>query len=417
MKLKQLRNFQVENIYLNEPRVDGGQIVYSWSENPLLDEEGLWIEYQDIQLQGPISMEHIAPYLPICLAFAVLGRVSVHLPYQIPEVIFRKWIKIIEDTAHAVYKKKKGFRLINGTKPLKETMWVGDKTALLFGGGAEALFTLGHLREENVKPILISYGGPGWDGSDPEINPHKLETESKISKDFGLKIFKIKTSFFELIYKPDGDWREYLGHHVTGMISAALFLPFAISAVLPVASQLNILRVVSGNEIENSMDPILYCFSHKSTKNLRNLSSFTYYESYLEDLYRHEIIRDLHLKFPQIAEYQYSCLKNKNKRWCLQCEKCFRNLSILKVHNIPLSRVGISEEEFKRGTPLMVQKTRNNIIKSPMHNKVYTFIFNEAKTTKSNEGLRLLKKVFNGILLLKIRYWIKLNILNYLKNR
>ena len=126
MKLKQYRNLQVENIYLNEPMVEGNRIIYSWSENPLLDEDGLWIECQDLVLQGPMSVEYLAPYLTICLAFAVLGKISVHLPYKIPEEIFLTWTKTIEDTAVAVFKREKGFRLINGSKPLKETVGKGD---------------------------------------------------------------------------------------------------------------------------------------------------------------------------------------------------------------------------------------------------------------------------------------------------
>jgi hypothetical protein len=91
-----------------------------------------------------------------------------------------------------------------------------------------------------MKTYSNKFGGPGWDGNGPDTNPHKFEIDSKVSKDFGLKVFKIKTSFFELVYKPDGDWIEYLDHHITGTIVAALFLPFTLFAVLPVANQLNL---------------------------------------------------------------------------------------------------------------------------------------------------------------------------------
>lgn len=386
--------------------VEGNRIIYSWSENPLLDEDGLWIEYQDLVLQGPMSMEYLAPYLTLCLAFAVLGKVSVHLPYKIPEEIFLMWIKTIEDTALAVYKREKGFRLINGSKSLKETVWEGDKTALLFGGGSEALLTLGHLSEENVKPIIMSFGGSGWYGSDPEVNPHKFEMDSKISKKFGLKIFKIKSSFFELMYEPDGDWSEYLKNRNTGMIRASLFLPFMVSAVLPVANQLNILRVVSGNEKENSLDPILYCFSRKSANNLRALSNSVYYESCLEDLQKHEVVRNLHLKFPQFAKYQYSCLMNRNKRWCLQCEKCFRVLVFIKIHGIPLSRVGVSEKEFIHNLKFMIARASEELIKYSGRKKEYWLALEEARKINSKESICLLKKALNRSLILKI--WHKI---------
>jgi hypothetical protein len=401
MKPQTPNPIQVQDIYLDPPQIQGSRMTYSWSENPLLDEKGLWIEYPGIKLSHSPTLEQMAPYLAICLTFAVLGPIRVHLPYQIPETWLKKWTRIIAETAQAVYRNKKGFKLINGTTPLQEQPWKGEKIGLLFGGGAEALLTLAQLLEEGIKPVLISFSGARWDGADPEKNPHKFELERQLCEELGLKLVSISTPFFHLIYKPEGNWKDYMSHHIKGIIHAALFIPFTLAGVFPIAHSLNLARIVNGNEKENDFAPKEYCLSKSSVQNLKDLHPSILYGTYLGKLSKSEIIKELHLKFPAIAKYQYSCLVNKNKRWCLKCEKCFRNLVGFRTLGIPLSRVGIYEEELRENLPIMIQETRSAMSENIVLSKQYDGLLEEAKKAKSGPSLQLIKSVFRRRRLLR----------------
>lgn len=122
---------------------------------------------------------------------------------------------------------------------------------------------------------------------------------------------------------------------------------------------MGIKEIVSGNELENDLDLAFYCFSSKATDALSSVKGAVRYTSYLNNLSKVEAVRSLHELYPEIAEFQYSCGRNENQRWCLRCEKCFRTYAIFKSFGFDCSAVGLNEEALHQNIPLLVWKARN----------------------------------------------------------
>jgi len=272
------------------------------------------------------------------------------------------------------------------------------------GGGAESLLALAQLRQENTKPLLVGYSGPGWTGSDPGKTTHKFELEEKTAAALGLQLVRINTSLFELIYQPDWDWREYLAHNIRGIIISALHLPFMFLALMPIAKKYDIGRVVSGNETVTEQCKRLYCFSPKSAANLTALGYPVTYNSYLNSLDKIQVVHGLHWMYPQIAKYQYSCLQSNAKRWCLRCEKCLRNIIMFKLFNVNLTDMGINETQIPNTLPVMIDKAKHSVVYDEIGRKLeYDSFLAEAKRTNNTECLELVKQVYKGYYPRKLR--------------
>ncbi|MFH1645142.1 MAG: hypothetical protein ABIB11_01855 [Candidatus Omnitrophota bacterium] len=414
------RKIKVKSVQLNKPKVEGNKIFYSWSHNPLLDEKGYWIEYKQLtKITSAGEEEILAPYLPICLAFAVLGDIEVVLPFKLDERIFNKWQEIINCTARDVYSRKTFFCLKNGDQPLGKSVWDGGKTGLFFGGGSESLLSLARLKEKGIDPILLSFEGELWHGSDHLINPHKFELEEGVASEFGLNIFLVSTSFFKLIYSPDEDWREYLGHNLWGIIMSALHVPFFLTAIMPVARQIGLKYLVVGNEEEDYYDVSLYCFCKGPLDRLKDLISPLDYKSYISDMSKRDVLEELHMKFTKLAKYQYSCQMNEKERWCLRCEKCFLNYIFFKLNNIDLTNVGIDEDEAKARLADMIHAAKRAVAEDAGKRREYNKYMTEALRKDNKEVCILLKSVFSNIHFRIFKHFLSLRkriVITFFKN-
>jgi len=345
-------------ITLHQPKIEGNRLFLSWEPHYLLTDSNYWLEYagsKELHCQPDALLE---AYLPICLAFSLLGDVAISLPGPLAPHVLETWKRVCCDTSLALSKRTSRIEFIipDSQETLSPEKANLKETALLFGGGSESLLTLAHLLEKKISPYLVSLWGAGWQGSDPVTNHARFVLEEQLCQEFGLRIFRVRTNIRRL-FDNNKNFKPYLPRGAF-IINAALFLPINISVLLPVAEQLNLREIVSGNEKESSLELGCYSLSYRMTKNLNTPGKYVKYYSYLEDLSKVEILRELHHKYPRIGKYQYSCWRSINERWCLNCEKCLRNYLIYKIFDIELSTVGMEEVRILLNLANIIRETK-----------------------------------------------------------
>jgi hypothetical protein len=390
-------------IYLNQPVVAGNRITYSWNENSLFPGRSFWIEYPDISEITASGYELIAPYLPVCIAFAAFGRVRIHLPVALQDRTLTSWVNVITGTAKVLFKRRYQLEFVNGQKMVTETTWRGNNTALLFGGGTESLLCLGKLRNNKVNPILVSFCGPSWRGSNEEENPHKFQLEKQISRDLGLTLINIRTSFRDLIRNKDKFWKPLLVSDVWNIVASSLFATFTFTFIFPIARQFNLQRVVAGNEKENNLSKHFYSFSTSATGKLSTLHNSFSYHSFLNDLWKTQVFKELITNHPELAKYQYSCLENSKTRWCHSCKKCLRNYLFYKIYNCDLSEIGMDEEKLLSNLSKILYLLSWGFAKTGgMGNQSYRIMQEEAERNNCYEAVEIIRKSFKKVLLKKV---------------
>ena len=389
-------------IIFNLPKVEGNRIYFSWEPNYIFKNNSYYVEYCDLKMIETTPQALAEACLPLCLVFSLLGKVEIHLPHSIPESILNSWYKICQDTARKLYKYPLKLKIVSppGFVPYKPL--TGDKTALLFGGGSESLLTLARLNDKGISPLLVSMWGSNWAGSNFEINKVRLQIENEVSKSFNLNFFRIYTNFRDLIIRKNCS--PYLKQNFY-IINSVLFLPLNLSFIIPVAEQINLKSVISGNEKESSSDPGFYTLSSEMTKNLANHSSFFNYFSDLENIPKVDVVRILHNQYASYARYQYSCWLNQNERWCLACEKCLRNYVIFKIFNTDLKVLGIDEAKIRSNLDKILWELGWEFVSSKAVRAEWEQIFSYAKVHGNSFVLGLERKIRQKYLLRKI-YWL-----------
>ena len=398
------------DIYLKKPKIENNTVIFSWEPNIGFLENSYWVEYPDFQ-KIKVSKEKLTEaYFPICLAFAAVGDVKVHLPWIISDSLIYKWEHAIYTIAERRYKTKCNLSIINGDMFKDEDQANKDraKIALLFGGGSESLLALAHLLEKRVSPYIISLGGPSWPGSNPDVNFKKFELDKNIAKEFNLQLLKIRTNFKAII--AEQNWLPYM-QKGNNMLFSVLYLPFFISFVLPISDQLSISRIINGNERESTNSFALW-----SSLLLRDISKGVQYNSDLHTLSKYEIVSTLHLQYPQIAKYQVSCFFNFHERWCHKCEKCFRNYIIYKINNIDLNNIEMDEAKILKNVKSLIWYIADNKNDTNLAEE-WKGIF---KYANSESTVKSVKKIYFrylfACLVLKMKHIVFIFLKKYLPN-
>lgn len=351
------------HITFHLPKIEGNRIRLSWEPAALFTDSEYWIEYagmKEIQCQPDALME---AYLPVCLGLSFLGDVVIHLPVAVAPRVLQTWQKVCADTTRVFARRVARLEFVAPAQTEKPAAENEDlqETALLFGGGTESLLTLGRLLDQKIKPYLVSVWGPAWPGSNPTTNHDRYVLEEKLARDLGLRVIRIHTDFKKLYSKKN--FKPYMRQKAY-LVNAAMFLPINLAVVLPIVRYYTIGTIVSGNEAENSQAVETYSCSQGMTRNLRFPSRVATYRSFLEDVSKMNVIKELHSKHPQLATYQYSCCKSIDKRWCLHCEKCMRNYMGLKILDIDPRKVGIDTQEAERNLAALLFEIRRGILRS-----------------------------------------------------
>lgn len=394
------------HITFNTPRIEGKRIFLSWEPNPLFRDPGYWIEYVDLQELHSSPDALLEAYLPVCLAFSVLGDIAIHLPSHIDYRVLECWNKICTDTSRILCKRTARIEFIVPKKMNEEAPKNRSfkETALIFGGGSESLLTLARLLDKKISPYLVSLWGEHWSGSNPDINRGRFVLEEKLCQEFKLKIIRIHTNVKTIYDKRK--IKPYLRQGVY-FVNAALFLPINISVLLPVAEQLNLGTITSGNEMENSLDMHYYSFSSAMIKNLNLCGQYVEYRSHLENLTKIEILKELHIQYPHIAKYQYSCNGSINQRWCLNCEKCLRNYLAYKTLEIDPMTVGMDESKLLENLRNIIRQTKQKIHKCRIMFEEWDGIRREAITQDKKEIINIINSVYGHNILRKIKFFFR----------
>lgn len=396
------------DIYLEKPRMEGKRLVYSWNENPLFGGRSFWIEYPDIAQALPSLYELCAPYLPVCAAIAAFGNVRVHLPIGLENKYLEQWRRAIGSICQAVYRRCSGFELVNGSGNVAPSEWPGDRTALLFGGGVESLLCLARFRQQNIKPVLVSFCGPNWNGSIEEKNPHKFELDARVSRELGLECFKIRTSFREVFRSHDAFWQGLLAGGAWNIMTSAIFSLLLFTFIWPVAGRLGIRTVVGGNEKEDNIGTFFFSFSKAAASLLKGLHPGLNFELHLTDLWKAEIARELFTQHTDMLKYQYSCLSNERERWCHCCEKCFRNYLFYKTYGIDPAVGGLNEARIKRNLANLIWQGRwVYLSRDPAAPGDYEHMLHEAEKMNAREAVEILKKICDRRLVFKFLNFLR----------
>lgn len=328
-------------VQLNLPEIHGNKIRFSWFPNFGLNANHYEVEYLDLERVEASPGKLTEAYFPLCLAFALKG-LHIKLPVRISEEILNHWHRVIAIAAAQCCHEPAAYAITNGTVPASYKSSQLSKTALCFGGGTESLLTLAHLLDEGIRPVLASFGGPAWSGSNPEKNPDKFSMDEKVAHHFNLALLRVRSNFRELI--PGAGW-EHLKKDVS-FLNAVLLLPFFISLILPVSEQLGISRVINGNEKMN-FPKEYFCFSPPMTSAYGEIAARVHYESALGAHLKEDVCRELYVKYPEFAKYQYSCWRNQGQRWCYQCESCMEYYALLKNYGVDPALVGLESEQIQ----------------------------------------------------------------------
>lgn len=393
-------------ISLNTPRVEGNKIFLSWEQSPIFKESSYWIEYVGLKELDCRPEALLEAYLPICIALSFLGEVTIKLPGYVDPVVLETWRKTCTDTSRVLGKRTANIEFITSDSNKEYTYENKNfkETALLFGGGSESLLTLAHLLDRKISPYLASLWGEGWIGSDPSLNRERFDLEKELCQEFQLKIIRIQTNARTIFHKKN--FKPYLRQKVF-IIDAAFMLPINISVLLPVAEQLNIGTIASGNEKEASSDIQVYSLSSEMTRNLNSPGKYVKYYSDLESLPKIEVLKELHQRYPNIARYQYSCFSAINARWCLNCEKCFRNYIIYKIFDIDPMSVGIDEAKILQNFGNNIRIAKEGVRKSKARFKEWSRIKKEAIEQDKKEIVKVINLFYKNILLRKIHFFLK----------
>lgn len=389
------------DIHLQRPRIESNRITYSWNELVFLKRNSFWIEYPDAVSLEDSSYEVFAPYLAVCLAFAAFGKVRVHLPLRLDEPILGKWLEFVCGMSAAVYKRPFALEFVNGTVRSEQHSWDGARTALLFGGGTESLLCLARLRDDGDSPVLIAFCGPNWEGSNEDMNPHKFELQDRAARDMGLESVRVRTSFREVFRSKDVFWKGLLRDGTHNIVATALLSVFPFTFLFPAAARLRLGRLVAGNEKDNNLGKFFYSSSAEATDRLKGLHPCFSYESYLNDIYKMEVVRELFLKYPQYLPYQYSCIPNKRQRWCLECSKCLCSYLYYKIYKIPPAVAGFDEALIAKRMPNILWRCRWQLVSGdPGESLDYDNLLREAQEAGADEVVAIIQRI------LKNRWWI-----------
>jgi hypothetical protein len=393
-------------VNLHDPRVEANKVFLSWDQSPIFEESSYWIEYKGLKELHCRPDALLEAYLPICIALSFLGNVTIKLPGYVDPLVLETWKKVCTDTTSVVCKK---ITEVDFIVPDLAQGHLCDyenrqETALLFGGGSESLLSLAYLLDKKISPYLVSLWGDGWIGSDLKINPERFALEEKLCREFGLRIIRIQTNIRSIFVKKR--FKPYLRQKVY-LIDAAFSLPIYASMVLPATEQLNIGTIVSGIEKSLRMGAQHYSLSCEMTQNIHSLSRSVRYYPYLENLMKPDVLRELHKKYPSIAKYQYSCYSAVNKRWCLNCEKCFRNYCIFKIFDIDPASVGMDEAEILRNLEDIVRAVKKKIGSDEVLFKTWGRIREEAVKKEKKGIIKIINLFYRNIFVREIIFFFE----------
>ncbi len=373
--------------------------MYTWTPNPFPDAPNtLWVEYPfDVaRIKG---YDVLYPALPLFLALG-FADTRFHLVSPEPDQsvvndqnlafqqVLGNWLDIVESEAAENFGKRiHAEATINGQIVGRDAVGgvptqpplLGIETALFFGGGTESLLALAELTEQNIKPHLISYLGPGWIGSDPAKNKNKVLQDHRTARELGLPLCHVNSNIYSVFAQMQN---ELSGR----MIVDAYFanrVPFTaaqVSLSAPMTSIYNLGALYLGHEKLPENDPNFHCFTTPFTDKLAwCFSPKLAYRRILGELLKVDVFEKLFTKHSQFLKFQYSCFNNDHERWCLACEKCLRYYILFKLYDARLDIVEFDEGRMLGNFARMHAEIASHVWTEGYSRDTYTGILAKAR--------------------------------------
>ena len=384
---------------INARRVSDRRLEYTWTPNPFPGAPNtLWVEYPfDVtRIKGH---DVLYPILPLFLALG-FADTRFHLVSSAPDQsvvndqnltfqqVLTNWLDIVESEAMENFGKRIHAEAdINGQMVGRDAVdgvstqppLLGTESALFLGGGAESLLALAELTEQNIKPHLISYLGPGWIGSDPAKNENKVLQDRRTAQELGLPLHHVFSNIYGLFAQMQN---ELSGH----MIVDAFFanrVPFSaaqVSLSAPMTGIYNLGALYLGHEKLPENDPNFHCFTKSFTDKLaRCFSPKLAYRRILGELHKVDVLERLCTKHSRFLKFQYSCYNSEHERWCLACEKCLRYYILFKLYDAPFDIVEFDEARMLANFARMHAEIASHVWTEGYSRDTYTGILARAR--------------------------------------
>ncbi len=387
------------------------KLEFTWTPNPFPGAPNtLWVEYpfEVAQIKG---QDVFYPVLPVfqALGFAdsrfhlvspSLSRSGARDGESAFEQVLANWLDIVEK--EAVDNFGKPIRIeadIEGRSVDRRTVArVHQRTphpgvALFLGGGAESLLTLAELIEQETKPHLISYLGPGWIGNDPARNDTKIAQDLRVAQELDLPLHHVRTNIYGLFAQMQNDLEKRMVVDAF-FVNRVPFTPILVSLFAPMTGVYRLGAVYHGHEKHYEPDITFHCFTKTFTDQLAaSFSPAFAYQRLLANLHKVDVFEKLCTKHREFLTYQYSCFNNEHERWCLSCEKCFRYFILFKLYDVPFSAVGFDEARMLRNFSRVEEEIIRHVWSDDCSRASYRATLAKARARGSKEVYDLLARV------------------------
>jgi hypothetical protein len=389
-------------------RVSDHRLAYTWMPNPFPTVPNtFWVEYP-FDVSRIMGQDIFYPVLPLFLALGFANS-RFRLVSQIPDqsatsnanTVFQQvlanWLEVVATEALGNFGKRihvdadiDGQIIEPTTVGQISTHTSQSGTALFLGGGAESLLALGELREQNIKPHLISYLGPGWIGSDPAKNETKVAQDQRIAQELGLELHHVHTDVYGLFVQMQNALWEHMATDAF-FVNCVLFTPILTSLFAPLVNIYGLGAVYHGHEKHLEPDPTFHCFTKTFTDKLAHCFAPQFaYRRVLWDLHKVDVFEKLSTKHAALLKYQYSCYNNEHERWCFRCEKCLRYYILFKLFEVPFDVVGFDEARMLENFGRIHAEIASHVWCDPFARAMYNGIVSAARSRGNKDVLAFL---------------------------
>lgn len=249
------------------------------------------------------------------------------------------------DTIKQFLNIKYEFSDTNVKKPIYGNEKFDEKAIVSFSCGKDSQLSLAVAEEAGLKPTAIYIN----DTVSPTENKAKIAIIDKLKKETGIKFHVLTNEIenlndFEFWKKPES-CLSY-SHMVTGFCFIALPFSYYYKAkhiIIGNQQDMNFLFVNKDGYLTSpSYDQTEEWMKWQNMMIKIATNSKTDIVSLIEPLTNIAIIKILHGRYKNIAKYQFSCDcldLSKEKRWCINCNKCARLGLFMLANNFDLKTI------------------------------------------------------------------------------
>lgn len=312
---------------------DGARLIVDWTYDGCLKPkvEPIYCEPSPRQTEDIVNFV-LSIFLPLLVA--VDEEIVFSKPWSIQKDSISFWDQKIDSE---LYKNNPRVRVSPVKDYVVSKRVTGEKTALLWGGGADSALIAADLVDKGIEPILVHVqrDEPGWTPDGMFQKCHK-----EMGRVLGLDTIVVKTNALDVQRNFWNSAAPYLNHdnpwnwgcvlapnqrRFTGQMSSGAVYFFTAISVMPD----EVKEVIMGGATDDPWEPYGYGMdfwnntTYRGIK-LRGMCLATKVEEY-GILYR---------KYPEVAQWIKPCWDDR-VQWCGQCKKCREAALMLKANQLP----------------------------------------------------------------------------------